>query len=280
METMRVPSRAPRVVNKIGRATLGKKHGRPTHPGRAKLAEDASSLIFRTVGEVAHADAVTGAFPDTMKWDGRTEKPTSRAYKTLTNACLSRGYPMPPPFHQMEGLKYKGFPSVNLNRDDHVIVAYLMVQFSKGKPPSFSWIRNLVQAHRGKAAVLVPHTLSAAGVKGIFDDARHDLRKEASCESETMAEDEAEKICRAQAFARDADGATAQRMIEASRRYAVLLKDATPAGSSVLTKTLAKIAVLLMVTREGMSANAINPSDRPYVSKKMRPIVKAVSLAG
>ena len=66
MDTMRVPSRAPRVVNKIGRVTLGKKHGRPTHPGRAKHVEDASSLIFRTVGEVAHADAVTGAFPDTM----------------------------------------------------------------------------------------------------------------------------------------------------------------------------------------------------------------------
>lgn len=281
LDGMSVPRRAPRIMKKIGKANLGVKHGRPVHPGSAKTFGGADDFFEPAVTAISHADPVTGAFPDTQLWDGGTEAASSRAYRTLTNACLARGFPPPPPFKEMEGLKYRGFESVNLDRDDHVVVAYLLVRFSKKNPPSFSWIRSLVNAHRSKAAVLVPHTLSASGVKSIFDDARHDLKKESSCESyETEVEDGAERICRVQEFARSADAAALDRMVDASRKYAVLLKKATPIGSSVLPKTLSKIAVLLMVTREGLSSNAINPSDKPYVSRKMRPIVKEVSLRG
>lgn len=277
---MPVLRRAPRIMKKIGTATLGKKHGRPSHPGIVKNANSEQDFFIPAVASIAYADPITGTIPDTQKWDGRGEgeSTSSRAYRTLRNTCLAWDYPPPPPFEQIEGLRYKGFESVNVKRDDHVIVGYLLVHFSKRSPPSFSWIRDLVAAHRSKASVLVPHTLSASGVKAIFDDARRGLHTEVSCE--TTVDDEAENICRAQAFVRDADAASAKRMIDASRKFAENLRGATPAHSSVLSKTLAKIAVLLMVTREGMSANAINPGDKPYVSRKMRPIVKAVSLMG
>lgn len=266
---------------KVGVAILGRKNARPKLPGYSCMADSPPDVVTQPV----HADPVTGAYAPNDLWDGHEAVPASRPYRILVQVCSSGGFPAPPSSADLECIRQRGFETLNVSRDDHIIVAYLLAVYDRGgRVLSFSTIRRLVAAYRQKATVLVPHTLSAAGVKGILDDVRpRRLAGQPAC-----LEDEAERVCREQPFmlngCHQEKGPVVadehRRQIDVVRAFAKNLKEAVPQNYSVLTRTLARIAVLLAVSFEGLGPTAMNPEDRPYISKKMRPIVHQLAQRG
>ena len=265
------------VCHAVGKAVLGKKHARPKCPGAFVQANDGMEE-FAKVSPPVYADEITGAMPDRSVWDGTNGILHSRPLQTLQKTCEAGGFAPPPARAEFEGLATRGFESMNMLRDDHAIAAYFYLAFLRGgRALPFEKLRSFVCLYRDSAEVLVPHTLSPGSINELLRDVVGACGQKAAPAAQNSLGDQAEAVCRRQPFA---DKEYGPLVIRDSRAFAAKLEAAVPETFSVLPRTLARIAVMLAVSHQGLANKAMNSADRPYISKKMRQTVKRVSAAG
>lgn len=272
-----IPKRAD-VGRAIGKAVLGKKHARPKCPGAPEKQNNCGAEEYASVAAPVYADEITGAMPDRRLWSGSEAALFSRPLRTLQKTCEAGGFAPPPARGEFETLTTRGFESMNMLRDDHTVVAYFyLVYLRVGRALPFEKLRAFVILYKDSAEALVPHTLSPGSINALLRDIVGACGTKTAPASANSLEDQAEAVCRRQPFAKDECGPL---VIQDSRAFAAKLKAAVPDTFSVLPRTLARIAVTLAVSRQGLKGKVMNPADRPYISKKMRQTVKRVSAAG